>query len=1280
MLAGLALAWFTLTGATAASAAGANAPGSPVNVQATVDGSTITVTWDAPTTGAAVDNYEIDWMQVDVLGSSWNWDFTNAGVTSYSVTNLQPGLYTVQVSANAAGCSTGAECASDSTSISFPVSVAAPFQIELAAQPQGVGAVATDDVITVTWSVPDQSATPAPVGYRIYYGPFSQNGPLDHTDVMAGDGSHDLRLSPGEYQVYVVSYVNGCQLDSDCESGASVVIQITLSAPPPPPSHVYLPPNVTSAVDGDQLTFEWIPAPDSDQVVGYEYELNAPFVDGYFYGVPTFYTGTQGPVSVSAETLSLRFEHVARGTYVFGIRAVYQGGNYSPWSDSIEVEVFTQTATLDPNYRRVYSSQRSYFAPNVSGVHSYFSVLYRIDDQIIKAVRLDGNLDPGITWDEISSCHPDSATVNVDVVYLDVTELAGLASGCVGSIQDIISYEVRRPGYTAFQFLTVPIPTTTATFVMTRPGDPGPVSRNFSAYDGDRLAWPNYYEPGYLDRNTGAVFEGWKDGEYATELTQAAFPSDGRTYYAYWSPNPHPLNPLSVDLGFDDFNTSNPQGPINTVWYAGDAATTNLLTIQVRTAPGIQWTAELYPIDSHLRTIGEQFLSLDGDGTFDLNTFEGCTESANADTCSRIWTLEIITTDSNTGDSKSTYINILRSTFETGLMLTINGPDESFTGETYPNDGPFWFRLDAPEDIWDSVPNGMFIGWCTSSQPVSEDDCYSPETGNWVPVLGDLDLEAHWVTDPTPIGISIGNRAFTSQDWIYDAEDYSYYLTVHLGAQEQISGTIDVRFPLGVEHPAPNEHVWNSLLDWAPTGNDGAVNLTPTCDLPGPCFEVYSISQNWIDFSGRPRESGFNFIVTRDGGQSYTVTQDSGDGSPPTQTQQLIGWYPVPSSDVTKLGYGNFGEWSLSLIDSPLTFQHYYPVLGDETLSLLWLAAPVVAPIPDVALTRGQTFVAQAESDYQWGPDWHLVGDEHFSISPTGVISVSETVPVGTYNILISANNTFESLRIGVTVEVRAPVPAPEPTPPAPTPPAPTPTPEPTPTPAPQPTPTPAPVNPPVVTPPVVNPPVVEPPAPTPVDPPVVVPPAPEQPVVITQPTVDVRPLTQPAVSVSAAKDKLGVLGTVQLMANGGADNSVKEFATVTPDICSVASSGLVTALQAGTCLAAVTSKAGDKYQDLTSAPVSITVLGRGLINTANVTEVNGAIVVSASLLQAYAHKLVQLAVEVPTKNGVARTKLRTVQLDAHATGKFAPFKKAAMPRTLVVRAGGKVLLKLRVG
>ncbi len=148
-------------------------PGAPANLTATVAGSSVTLSWIAPTTGSVPTAYQVE-------AGSWPGASdltvfsTGTPATGYWATGVANGTYYVRVrAASAAGLS--------ASSNEVPVLVGPPPQVAPGA-PSGLTAAAVGSTITLSWQAPATGGAPA--SYRIEAG--SGPGLSDVADFSTG--------------------------------------------------------------------------------------------------------------------------------------------------------------------------------------------------------------------------------------------------------------------------------------------------------------------------------------------------------------------------------------------------------------------------------------------------------------------------------------------------------------------------------------------------------------------------------------------------------------------------------------------------------------------------------------------------------------------------------------------------------------------------------------------------------------------------------------------------------------------------------------------------------------------------------------------------------------------------------------------------------------------------------------------------------------------------------------------------------------------------------------
>jgi len=90
--------------------------------------------------------------------------------------------------------------------------------------------------------------------------------------------------------------------------------------------------------------------------------------------------------------------------------------------------------------------------------------------------------------------------------------------------------------------------------------------------------------------------------------------------------------------------------------------------------------------------------------------------------------------------------------------------------------------------------------------------------------------------------------------------------------------------------------------------------------------------------------------------------------------------------------------------------------------------------------------------------------------------------------------------------------------------------------------------------------------------------------------SLTIEKLVQAPLVVASSAIALKVGESLVLLAFGGSGNGVEGFITTTPALCSVSSSGLVTALSSGDCTIVATKGGDGMYLDTSSSPISLTI------------------------------------------------------------------------------------------
>jgi Fibronectin type III domain len=168
------------------------APGAPRQLAATVNGTSLTLTWSAPDTGGAPSTYVL------AAGTSAGWSnlgsFSTGGTaTSFTASNLPLGLYFARVSAQNA---TGISPASNEVSFTVPQACTST-----PGAPADLQSSVSGSVVTLTWGPPAGGA--APTAYQIEAGSGPSLADLARITVGATPTTFSANASPGTYYVRV---------------------------------------------------------------------------------------------------------------------------------------------------------------------------------------------------------------------------------------------------------------------------------------------------------------------------------------------------------------------------------------------------------------------------------------------------------------------------------------------------------------------------------------------------------------------------------------------------------------------------------------------------------------------------------------------------------------------------------------------------------------------------------------------------------------------------------------------------------------------------------------------------------------------------------------------------------------------------------------------------------------------------------------------------------------------------------------------------------------------
>jgi hypothetical protein len=211
------------------------APGPPGNLEASVNGTTVSLTWQAPATGGPASEYILDASLSP--GGPVIASYAVTGTTT-TVTNVPNGVYYVRVSALNAD---GRSAPSNEVVVAVPDNggcYAAPNA------PQGLTGSTSNSQVTLSWTAPSGGCDV--VSYSVQAG--SSPGASDIAVINAGTMTSFSAIAPaGTYYVRVVA-VNGF---GGSQSSNEVVITVGCPLAPNAPA------NLTASTFGGAVTLNW---------------------------------------------------------------------------------------------------------------------------------------------------------------------------------------------------------------------------------------------------------------------------------------------------------------------------------------------------------------------------------------------------------------------------------------------------------------------------------------------------------------------------------------------------------------------------------------------------------------------------------------------------------------------------------------------------------------------------------------------------------------------------------------------------------------------------------------------------------------------------------------------------------------------------------------------------------------------------------------------------------------------------------------------------------------
>ena len=205
---------------TRAVGAAATSPGAPINLSTSSSGSTVTLTWSAPSSGDAVTTYLIEAGSGPGLANLANVT-TNSTATSFSANGVGNGTYYVRVRAQNAS---GTRAASNESILV----VGSTGCTSTPNAPTGFAIAVNGGTLTLTWSAPSSGC--APSSYLLQAGSSAGASDLANANVGAGTSYVASGVGAGTYFVRVRA------VNAFGQSAASNEVVPTVGGTPPPSS------------------------------------------------------------------------------------------------------------------------------------------------------------------------------------------------------------------------------------------------------------------------------------------------------------------------------------------------------------------------------------------------------------------------------------------------------------------------------------------------------------------------------------------------------------------------------------------------------------------------------------------------------------------------------------------------------------------------------------------------------------------------------------------------------------------------------------------------------------------------------------------------------------------------------------------------------------------------------------------------------------------------------------------------------------------------------------
>ena len=237
---------------TVAGGACTTAPGTPTSLAATVNGTSVSLSWNAATAGCTPTGYVLEAGSASGLSNLANFN-TGTTATGFSARDIGMGTYFVRVRAANAGGSSSASSeisftigSSTPTPAPTPAPAPAPGPCTLPSAPPGLSTTTSGTTVTLSWGAPSGT----PTSYIVEVG--TSPGASNISSAATGSTATSLSstLPPGTYFARV-------RATNACSTGiASNEVSFTISAPAcPVPS---APTGLTASVSGTTVSLSWL--------------------------------------------------------------------------------------------------------------------------------------------------------------------------------------------------------------------------------------------------------------------------------------------------------------------------------------------------------------------------------------------------------------------------------------------------------------------------------------------------------------------------------------------------------------------------------------------------------------------------------------------------------------------------------------------------------------------------------------------------------------------------------------------------------------------------------------------------------------------------------------------------------------------------------------------------------------------------------------------------------------------------------------------------------------